>query len=283
MAIRDQIQEMCLALIQVSVRCRRLELRQRLERIAFELLEHGNAGDFQRVAEKLDLLDGFVGFGRMIYEIEPVNAGILTGESARIKSEIRQTAGIAGDGSIARIFKAHIVNPAKERQLRKSKQQLESKANAAILGQAQGESGNDTSPVAPNAAIIRQTQDKSNAAIMRQDKDESGNNAAMHQQVQDKSNAAIQNANAAIDETGKLAAEKNPLNDWANAAIRQSAIVERIRQSGNDGLKLRGIIAEFPGVSDRTVRYDLQKLCSQGILERIGPGGPASSYRVRVI
>lgn len=259
MAIRDQIQEMCLALIQVSVRCRRHGLRDRFERMAFELLEHGSVGDFEKVAEKLDVLDGFVNFGKAIYEIEPINAGILGSASTRIKSEIRQLAGIKGDGSIAQIFKVLAVNPAKDRQTRKGKQaeQKENAANQTESGKSESgkaESGKAALPDSQNAAILRQAQDGVNPAI-----------------------------DTAGDIVTKLAAEKNLLNDWANAAIRQSAIVERIRQSGNEGIKLRAIIAEFPGVSERTLRYDFQKLCSQGILERIGPGGPASSYRVRVI
>ena len=61
-----------------------------------------------------------------------------------------------------------------------------------------------------------------------------------------------------------------------NSAIRQSAIVERIRQSGNAAMK--DIIAAFPEVSERTLRYDLQKLCFSGAIQRVGNGGPSSYY-----
>ncbi len=67
------------------------------------------------------------------------------------------------------------------------------------------------------------------------------------------------------------------------ATIRQSAILDKIRQSTAKagqagGLALKDIIAAFPEVSERTMRYDLQKLCAQGLIERVGNGGPASYY-----
>ena len=66
-----------------------------------------------------------------------------------------------------------------------------------------------------------------------------------------------------------------------NASIRQSAILEKIRQSENRQAPLKDIIAAFPDISERTMRYDLQKLCLQGLLERMGNGGPGSYYVLR--
>ncbi len=61
---------------------------------------------------------------------------------------------------------------------------------------------------------------------------------------------------------------------------RQSAILEKIRQSGNCRMKdIQGI---FPNISERTIRYDLQSLIEQGLIERIGQSGPSTYYRERV-
>ncbi len=68
---------------------------------------------------------------------------------------------------------------------------------------------------------------------------------------------------------------------YDDPAIRQSTIIDIIRQSGKQ-LQLKEIIAILPQVSERTLRYDLQKACNQGILEKIG-SGPATSYRIRII
>lgn len=65
------------------------------------------------------------------------------------------------------------------------------------------------------------------------------------------------------------------------STIRQSAILEKIRQSPNRQSPLKELIAAFPEVSERTMRYDLQKLCNQGLIERVGNGGPGSYYTIR--
>ena len=72
------------------------------------------------------------------------------------------------------------------------------------------------------------------------------------------------------------------------AIIRQSAILQRIRQSGNPpggetGCRMKDIIEGFPEVSERTLRYDLERLSEQGLIERVGQSGPATSYRATVV
>jgi hypothetical protein len=62
-----------------------------------------------------------------------------------------------------------------------------------------------------------------------------------------------------------------------DSAIRQSAILERIRQSGN--CRLRDIQDVLPNISERTIRYDLQTLVEQNLVNRIGNAGPSVFYR----
>jgi hypothetical protein len=62
-----------------------------------------------------------------------------------------------------------------------------------------------------------------------------------------------------------------------DSAIRQNAILARIRQSGN--CRLKDIQEVLPGISERTIRYDLQTLLEQGLIERIGNAGPSVFYR----
>ncbi|HVM76786.1 MAG TPA: DeoR family transcriptional regulator [Candidatus Paceibacterota bacterium] len=63
------------------------------------------------------------------------------------------------------------------------------------------------------------------------------------------------------------------------AAIRQSAILERIRQIGN--CRIKDIEEILPDSSERTIRYDLQTLVEQNLIERVGAGGPSVFYRIR--
>lgn len=74
--------------------------------------------------------------------------------------------------------------------------------------------------------------------------------------------------------------DSNNNGNGINGTIRQSAILDKIRQSGKAGL--RDILILFPEISERTIRYDLQKLCNQGVLDRIGNGGPATYYAPRM-
>ncbi len=63
------------------------------------------------------------------------------------------------------------------------------------------------------------------------------------------------------------------------SAIRQSAILERIRQVGN--CRMKDIQEILPDTSERTIRYDLQTMVEQDLIDRVGVGGPAVYYRIR--
>jgi hypothetical protein len=60
---------------------------------------------------------------------------------------------------------------------------------------------------------------------------------------------------------------------------RHGAILEKIRQSGN--CRIKDIHDLFPECSERTLRYDLQSLTEQNLIEKIGTGGPAVFYKRR--
>jgi len=65
------------------------------------------------------------------------------------------------------------------------------------------------------------------------------------------------------------------------SGMRQIAILDKIRQSGN--CKLKEIQEVLPDTSERTIRYDIEELIERNLIERIGSGGPAVSYRIRQI
>jgi predicted MarR family transcription regulator len=67
---------------------------------------------------------------------------------------------------------------------------------------------------------------------------------------------------------------RQPAND---SAIRQNTILALIRQSGN--CRLKDIQEVLPDSSERTIRYDLQTLLEQSLIERIGNAGPSVFYR----
>jgi hypothetical protein len=89
------------------------------------------------------------------------------------------------------------------------------------------------------------------------------------------------NDNAANENAANENAANGKDSDNGNsvaAGKRQELILGKIRRSGN--CRTRDLQEVLPGVSERTLRYDLQRLLERGSIERFGKGGPASWYRV---
>jgi len=63
------------------------------------------------------------------------------------------------------------------------------------------------------------------------------------------------------------------------AEMRQAAILERIRQNGD--CRLADIQAILSDVSERTLRYDIESLVQQNLIERLGTGGRSVYYRAK--
>ncbi len=206
MFVNQKTQEISYALTRIAPYIRRVELRQRLEKYAFQLLENVGMQNFEDALKSIVVLESLISLGKLMYEIEPVNAKIIIGELRSVKESLEQITGIESESQ-------------------------------------------NTSDVAPIFSKV--------PTIISDDlaKKENGNSAPM----------------VAIDGNG---------NGMAST-IRQSAILDKIRQSENRQAQLKDIIAAFPEVSERTMRYDLQKLCLQGLIERIGNGGPGSYYALK--
>ncbi len=110
----------------------------------------------------------------------------------------------------------------------------------------------------------------------------SGND--MDRQSGNKANApvpAISNAAILRQAQDKFFGQANDKsgNGGTWAEERQELISQKIRQLEKAAMK--DVVAAFPDVSERTLRYDLQKLCDKQIIERIGSGGPASFYQIK--
>lgn len=60
---------------------------------------------------------------------------------------------------------------------------------------------------------------------------------------------------------------------------RLSVILDTIKESGY--CRLRDLQEVFPEFSERTIRYDIEKLANQGLIERVGNGGPSTFYRIK--
>lgn len=72
------------------------------------------------------------------------------------------------------------------------------------------------------------------------------------------------------------------------STVRQSAILDKVRMlstkdsfGNTSGCKMKDLTSAFPQVSERTLRYDLQRLLTQGVIERVGNGGPSLFYVIK--
>jgi len=90
-----------------------------------------------------------------------------------------------------------------------------------------------------------------------------------------------------VDTVGKedLAKKEKIINPTPSPSTRerQVKIIDVIRQQTSKSeiavCRLKDLQSAFPDVSERTLRYDLQKLMDEGKVERLG-GGPTSAYRL---
>lgn len=148
-----------------------------------------------------------------------------------------------------------------------------------------------------NAKLILQELDALNAAIAEleneaenKEMDLSGifsksesfktdKNAIVEKELVDieRSGPYIQNSYVPDNRTQRT--DDNNKQNIIKSAMRQSAILDRIRQNHN--CRLKEIQDILPDISERTLRYDMQTLIARGSVERVGNGGPATYYRAR--
>lgn len=112
------------------------------------------------------------------------------------------------------------------------------------------------------------------------DRDWSKMEVSQPSQIQAESESGNPATRQSIEEAkGQSVSEEEQVYQTRQAAeYRQDQILGIIRQSGN--CRLKDIQAELPDTSERTLRYDLQNLIGKGMVERMGSGGPATSYRL---
>lgn len=263
--IKDKAREISYALIRVSFYVKRQDFRSRLESLAVELLEDSarasadaNLNNINRTLADISSLDALVRLAHSIYEIEPVNATILVRELDSLDSAIRSRCDIGIPTSLPEDFNS-----------------------------ASGQYGNAVKPHQDNSAMRQSLNIEEFFSKADSETDKSNSISP----ISPSDNPNGNSINAAIRSRRKVGIPTSLSNDMNEAsgqsgnengigiAIRQSAIINKIRSGNDDGCRLKDLTAEFPDVSERTLRYDLSKLCEQGIIERVGNGGPASHYR----
>jgi len=244
--IKQKAREISYALIRVCFYIKRQDLKSLLEKSSFELLEKcarfsadNTKNNFDEAEAVVSVLDGLVRLGHSIYEIEPVNATILVRELDGLNSAIWSRHNVE-DPRFGKTASGQFGNPSLER---------ESLDLEGMFSKV--------------PAIIHEEPGR--------DKQSNGN-------VMDSINVADFDTEQ-VSQDEQVATPAVSINNVSlNAAMRQSAIINRIKESSTS--RLKDLMTGFSGVSERTLRYDLQRLCGQGVIERVGNGGPASYYKM---
>ena len=242
----EKAQEIGYALIRVAAYVRRRDFRSRLEELAFALVDNVASPEPDAVLEIIAAAENVIKLGSSVYEIETVNARILLRELNGLASAIRQSFGIDRLPDLSTMF---------------------SPTSSASLLQ-------------DDVSELPHTSTESNERVAAYDTDSALPISDGFKETK---------VDIADDEVSSLlhsSEKQQPGMVSVGSAIRQSAILEKIKLSsaaltGNGiikGCRMKDLIAEFPDVSERTLRYDLQRLLQHGAIDRLGNGGPASYY-----
>ncbi len=237
-------QELSFALLKVAAYIRRFELRQRIEKLSYHLLENISYQNPEVAIATIAALRNFVVLGKNVYEIEPKNALILERELDMLYKEIKHFAGMGDSVDVEQLFTVSLpINKSKE-----------------------------TNRVAPVKISTQNSQPK----IIGSENSEWQFHIPEEIFIQD-SEVGDESAEQAIPAVKEYGNHNAASNDTARE--RQERMIAMIAESERQ-LQLKDFIAAFPELSERTIRYDLKKLADLGKIVRQGSGGPGNYYRL---
>ena len=256
--------ELSYATFRVAALVRKPDLKERLERQAAIILERAASGDLA-IGEPLETLRALIMLSEGIGEIRYVNAKVLLRELGNLERIVKAAAppspgygGQVEEFDIERMFsttatgKAGVEDSIRRIQERRKE---ETHPSPGFGGQAE-----EAARHAPKVDSVVPTNAVTNPA--KPETRQNGNGSAKL------TTSGNGNGSASSPQGG---------NGNGNGEARASAIYAKI-QRGNASIK--DLLAEFNGVSERTLRYDLQRLVEQGRIERVGSGGPGTYYRL---
>lgn len=251
--------ELTHALFRVAGSLRSEDLKKRIETWGIAFIESTALSNSQSMASDIRILEQLVILGETVGEIPYHSSKVLYSQFEKIKSAIRQyEAEIAANSAIDNLFTASETDSSSTVEL--------------------GQSNREADVLTPfQRPTLTEDGDKNNeldngSPITLSEFNSQVNSLGFVKHDNDHKNKLSKKTEAIIDAMPRK-------YDSSTITERQQLIVQTVRQLGNTAMK--DLIAEFPSVSERTIRYDLQKLCEEFILERIGNGGPASFYHLR--
>ncbi|MDP3948073.1 MAG: DeoR family transcriptional regulator [bacterium] len=269
--------EFCYATFRVAALVRKPDLKERLERQAGALLEKAAGGSMVRIASGefesfeaiLETLRALIMLSEGIGEIRYVNAKVLLRELGNLERMVKEGVIIKERGEefdVEKMFSTIATGKARvEDTIRRVQEQRRVQNEQAAIEDKQAmpvNSANDTAiRQQADSAGSPQVSEKSDVDVLPDRK----NTVSAGWNVQS-TNSAVNNARQETRQNGS-----------GNGEARASAIYTRTKL-GN--VSIKELVAELGNVSERTLRYDLQRLVEQGRIERVGSGGPGTYYRI---
>jgi hypothetical protein len=237
--------EIAYALFRVAGTLEEKDFAERLRTAGAGLLQAGALQDHHTGRRSLQVIEALVKFAGDVSLMTPTNADLMLREIYILDAAIVERSQIekAGVPDLSEVF---------------SPIPAESSPFASVFS----EEGHDASRKS-NAAKNINVANFENAA---NGEDHEAFTSSREEREEPKEDAAVHAAHS-----------DSP--SFLKADMRQSVILDRIRQSGN--CRIRDLQEVLPDCSERTIRYDLQSLMERDLIERVGAGGPAVSYRIR--
>ncbi len=276
-AIRKKAQEVSFVLLRVAGYIKHKELAGRIESISYQLIESLYSHDFHTAITKTDAAIGLISLANNVGDINSGNANIILRELENLKNgiqQLKQAAEVRETPNVEGLF-TKLVLPA-------AKPQTRAVQSGVILSKAKDLDSSDylrmtkashAEPTSRHPEPLPRHSERSEES--RSFRDQPVILSASEESKKDRSFSGPQDDKAQPERLVKEG------DDPRNAAIRQEAILAKIRQM-NGQMKLKEIIAAFPNTSERTLRYDLVKLCQINKLTREGSGGPSNYYAIPV-
>ena len=291
--------EVVWAVFRVADAVDRVDLKKVLEGKALAYL---SAKD----AVALDELEEVVRLGSHIGEINDINTKVLLRETGNLRTALQEIKRVSEDVASAQLHErtentiesifskppmlfsdfARLLHNVSEKSGNSPATDVQESGNVAF------ESGNtifdDTHVSRASASVSGTIKDtivpsaQHNDALSYASHMESGNDTVAavlpHQQSPATNSPATSNresGNISHEIYSKADQDARQLTSTERKKLIMSVIEKRAMCHIND------IIAVLPGVSDRTLRYDIKTLADQRLIERIGTGGPNSFLRIK--
>ncbi len=260
--------EIAYALCRIAAKIPEKYFADALANEGVKLLGFAAEGESGNAQNSLAAAEYFIKLGMGIGSIDTANGELLLGEIAGLNGMI---AGLLNISKAKPADLSGIFTPAEESALSVIPAQAEAHASNLNASFKTGSIGYPSPrTMTEGNADDRKTGSGNNPAT------ESGNDDYF---INNPAESGKESGNPAINEHESGNDSNYGIAELIKSGNRQGAILEIIRQSGN--CRIKDVQDIFPGLSERTLRHDLQLLAEQNLIEKIGSGGPAVFYKRR--